>query len=58
MRDTIGGRPPSLAPSSIFASEAAKRARRHDGAWLGAIGEKNTRDPVLVNSQRVNEINE
>ena len=55
MRDTIGGRPPSLAPSSIFASG---QARRHDGACLGAIGEKNTRDPILVKSQRVNEINE
>ena len=36
----------------------AKHARRHDGACLGAIGKKNTRDPVLVKSQRVNAINE
>ena len=33
----------------------AKHARRHDGACLGAIGKKNTRDPVLVKSQRYRE---
>ena len=37
---------------------AAQRARRPDGAWLGAIGKKITRDPILVKSQWVNEINE
>ena len=46
-------RPPSLAPNSVLVSRSARSL-----SSLGAIGEKNTRDPILVNSQRVNEINE
>ena len=46
-------RPPSLAPNSVLVSRSARSL-----SSLGAIGEKNTRDPILVKSQRVNEINE
>ena len=54
MRDTIGGRPPSLTRGASL--QATKRARRPDGASRRHRG-RNTRDPVLVNSQRVNENN-
>ena len=46
-------RPPSLAPNGVVVSRSARSP-----SSLGAIGKKNTRDPVLVKSQRVNEINE
>ena len=46
-------RPPSLAPNSVLVSRSARSP-----SSLGAIGEKNTRDPILVKSQRVNEFNE
>ena len=47
-------RPPSLAPNSVLVSRSARSP-----SSLGAIGKKNTRDPILVvKSQRVNEFNE
>ena len=44
---------PCLAPDSVLVSRSPRSP-----SSLGAIRNKNTRDPILVKSQRVNEINE